>query len=330
MNTLLDIHPEVAAALHEGRPVVALESTIISHGMPWPQNVQTALRVEAAVRDSGAVPATVAVMAGRLKAGLTQGEIESLGRQGLAVPKASRRDLPFLIAEGATGATTVAATMIVAALAGIRVFATGGIGGVHRGAETSFDISADLQELARTSVAVVCAGAKAILDLKLTREYLETHGVPVIGYGSDELPAFYSRASGLQVDRRLDTPEAVARVLQAKWQAGLSGGVVIAQPIAAEHEIPQERIAAYIRQALDEAQAQGVAGAGVTPFLLARVSELTGGASLVANIELVLANARLAARVAGALAALSADDRRAAREAQAVEAAMQAQAALGA
>jgi len=307
MNTLLDIHPEVAAALQQGRPVVALESTIISHGMPWPQNVETALRVEAVVREHGAVPATVAVMAGRLKAGLTPAEIEDLGRQGLAVPKASRRDLPFLLAEGvgpAMGATTVAATMIVAALAGIRVFATGGIGGVHRGAETSFDISADLQELARTSVAVVCAGAKAILDLQLTREYLETHGVPVIGYGTDELPAFYSRASGLQVDRRLDTPEAVARVLRAKWQAGLAGGVVIAQPIASEHEIPRERIAVSIEQALDEAQQRGVAGADATPFLLARVSELTGGDSLAANIALVLANARLAAQVAGALAAL--------------------------
>ncbi len=306
MNALLDLHPEVATALHHGRPVVALESTIISHGMPWPQNAETALRVEAAVREHGAVPATIAVIDGRLKAGLSREQIESLAQQGLAVPKASRRDLPLLIARGATGATTVAATMIVAALAGIRVFATGGIGGVHRGAETSFDISADLQELARTSVAVVCAGAKAILDLPLTLEYLETQGVPVLGFGTDELPAFYSRESGLKLPARVDSPAALAAVLHAKWQAGLEGGVVIANPIAREHEIPQPRIAGYIAQALAEAQAQGVAGAAVTPFLLARVSALTGGASLKANIELVLANARLAAQVAGALAALQA------------------------
>ena len=305
-NPLLDIHPEVAHALQRGAPVVALESTIISHGMPWPQNVDTALRVEAAVREHGAVPATVAVINGRMKAGLARDEIESLGRLGPAVPKASRRDLPLLIAQGATGATTVAATMIVAALAGIRVFATGGIGGVHRGAQNNFDISADLQELARTSVAVVCAGAKAVLDLKLTLEYLETQGVPVIGFGTDELPAFYSRRSGLKVDQRLDTPEDVARVLHAKWQAGLAGGVVIANPIAPEHEIPHERIATAIDQALAEAQAQGVQGKAVTPFLLARVNELSGGASLTSNIELVLSNARLAARVAAALAALAA------------------------
>jgi len=298
MNDLLDLHPEVAAALRHGRPVVALESTIISHGMPWPQNAETAFLVEAAVREHGAVPATVAVIDGRLKAGLTRQQIEHLARKGRAVPKASRRDLPLLIAQGATGATTVAATMIVAALAGIRVFATGGIGGVHRGAEASFDISADLQELARTSVAVVCAGAKAILDLPSTLEYLETHGVPVLGYGTDELPAFYSRHSGLKLQHRLDTPEAVARVLLAKWQAGLEGGVVVANPIAAEHEIPHARIDRCIRQALAEAQQQGVAGAAVTPFLLARVSELTGGASLAANIQLVLANARLAAQIA--------------------------------
>ncbi len=299
----LDTHPEVAAALQRGAPVVALESTIISHGMPWPQNVETALRVEAVVREAGAVPATVAIVQGRMKAGLNQAEIEALGRAGLAAPKASRRDLPMLLAAGATGATTVAATMIVAAAAGIRLFATGGIGGVHRGAATSFDISADLQELARTSVAVVCAGAKAILDLGLTLEYLETHGVPVIGFGTDELPAFYSRHSGLKLGWRLDTAEDIAGVLQAKWAAGLEGGVVIAQPIAAEHEIAHERVAAFIEQALAEAQSQSVAGAAVTPFLLARVSELTGGESLASNIELVLANARLAARVATAMAA---------------------------
>jgi pseudouridine-5'-phosphate glycosidase len=302
-----DLHPEVAQALQRGLPVVALESTIISHGMPYPQNVATALRVEAAVREHGAVPATVAVVAGRMKAGLTPAEIEALGRAGTAVAKLSRRDLPFVLAAGETGATTVAATMIIAAAAGIRIFATGGIGGVHRGAERSFDISADLQELARTPVAVVCAGAKAILDLPLTLEYLETHGVPVIGYGTHELPAFYSRSSGLRLDRRLDTPAAVARVLQAQWAAGLGGGAVVAQPIAAEHEIPRERISAFIEQALAEAAQQGVQGAACTPFLLTRVSELTGGASLVANIELVLANARLAAQVAVALADMQAD-----------------------
>jgi pseudouridylate synthase len=299
-----DLHPEVAQALQNGEAVVALESTIISHGMPYPQNVATALRVEAAVRAQGAVPATVAVVNGRMKAGLTPAEIEALGRAGTAVVKVSRRDLPFVLAAGETGATTVAGTMIVAAAAGIRVFATGGIGGVHRGAERSFDISADLQELARTPVAVVCAGAKAILDLGLTLEYLETHGVPVIGYGTHELPAFYSRSSGLRLDRRLDTPDAVARVLHAQQLAGLGGGTVVAQPIAAEHEIPRERIDAFIEQALTEAVQQGVHGAASTPFLLARVSQLTGGASLAANIALVLANARLAAQVAVALADL--------------------------
>jgi pseudouridine-5'-phosphate glycosidase len=298
LNPHLDLHPDVAAALQRRAPVVALESTIISHGMPWPQNVETALRVQAEVQRHGAVPATVAVIDGRLKAGLTQAQIETLGRGGAAVPKLSRRDLGLAMAEGATGATTVATTMIVAAMAGIRLFATGGIGGVHRGAETSFDISADLQELARTPVAVVCAGAKAILDLRLTLEYLETHGVPVVGYGTDELPAFYSRRSGLPVDRRLDTPQAVAALLHAQWGAGLGGGVVVANPIAAEHELPRERMEVIIAQALQEAQRRGVQGKDVTPFLLGRVVDLSGGASLKANIELVLANARLAAQVA--------------------------------
>ena len=300
----LDIQPEVAEALQRGQPVVALESTIISHGMPWPQNFETAQRVEAEVRAHGAVPATVAIVQGRMKAGLQRADLGALARAGRSVVKASRRDLPFLLASGATGATTVAATMIVAAQAGIRVFATGGIGGVHRGADRSFDVSADLLELARTSVAVVCAGAKAILDLQLTLEVLETHGVPVVGYGTDELPAFYSRSSGLKLPWRLDTPEAVAAMLRAKWAAGLAGGMVLANPIAHEHEIPHERIAGYIQQALHEASEQGICGAACTPFLLERVSQLTGGDSLVANIELVLANARLAARVAGALAAL--------------------------
>ncbi len=304
-SLLPELQAEVARALQHGQPVVALESTIISHGMPYPQNVATALRVEAAVREQGAVPATVAVVDGRMRAGLTPAQIETLGRAGTAVAKLSRRDLPFALAAGTSGATTVAATMIIAAAAGIRIFATGGIGGVHRGAERSFDISADLQELARTPVAVVCAGAKAILDLPLTLEYLETQGVPVIGYGTDELPAFYSRHSGLKLGHRLDSPEAVAQVLHAQQAAGLGGGTVVAQPIAAEHEIARERIDSYIDQALAEAAQQGVQGAASTPFLLKRVSELTGGASLAANIELVLANARLAAQVAVALAALA-------------------------
>ncbi len=301
MNEWLDLSDDVAHALAAGRPVVALESTIISHGMPWPQNQAMALRVESEVRAQGAVPATVAVLGGRLKAGLTPAQIESLAAQGPAVQKVSRRDLPFVMASRGDGATTVAATMIIAALAGIRVFATGGIGGVHRGAAQSFDISADLLELARTPVAVVCAGAKAILDLRLTLEVLETHGVPVIGWGTDEFPAFYSRHSGLPVTRRLDRLDELAAVLQAQWQSGLGGGALIANPIAAEHEIAHSEIAPFIDKSLQEAQAQGIEGPGVTPYLLARMNELTAGRSLAANIELVLNNARLAARVALAL-----------------------------
>jgi pseudouridine-5'-phosphate glycosidase len=304
MNPLLDLHPEVAAALAEGRPVVALESTIISHGMPWPQNAETAFAVEAEVRAHGAVPATIAVIDGRLKAGLDRAQIERLGREGQAVMKASRRDLAALVARRGTGATTVAATMLIAARAGIRVFATGGIGGVHRGAETSFDISADLQELARTPVAVVCAGAKSILDLGLTLEYLETHGVPVIGHGTDRLPAFYCRDSGFGVDLRLDDPAEIARVMQAGWALGLDSGLVVANPIPEAHALPRERIDAAIAQALAEAEGQGIAGKAATPFLLSRVSALTGGESLAANIQLVLNNARLGSAIAVAFAAL--------------------------
>jgi pseudouridylate synthase len=304
MNPLLDLNPEVAAALAEGRPVVALESTIISHGMPWPQNAETAFAVEAEVRAHGAVPATIAVIDGRLKAGLDRAQIERLGREGHAVMKASRRDLAALVARRGTGATTVAATMLIAARAGIRVFATGGIGGVHRGAETTFDISADLQELARTPVAVVCAGVKSILDIGLTLEYLETHGVPVIGYGTDRLPAFYCRDSGFGVDLRLDDPVAIARVLQAGWALGLGSGTVVANPIPEAYEMPRERIDAAIKQALCEADAQGIAGKAATPFLLSRVSALTGGDSLAANIQLVLNNARLGAAIAVACVAL--------------------------
>jgi len=305
MDKLLDLHPDVAAALASGRPVVALESTIISHGMPWPQNAEPAFAVEAEVRAHGAVPATIAVIDGRARAGLVADEIERLARAGRSVAKASRRDLPVLLARGGTGATTVAATMAIAARAGIRVFATGGIGGVHRGAEASFDISADLQELARTPVAVVCAGAKAILDLKLTLEYLETHGVPVIGYRTDRLPAFWCRDSDFGVDVRLDAPEEVARVMQAKWQLGLDGGLVVAQPVPEAHALPRERVDQAIAQALADAHTQGIAGAAATPFLLERVAALTGGDSLAGNIALVLNNARLAAAIALAYAALA-------------------------
>jgi pseudouridine-5'-phosphate glycosidase len=304
-NDLLDQHTDVAGALAAGRPVVALESTIISHGMPWPQNVETALALEAEVREHGAIPATCAILDGRLKAGLTHDEIERLGRGGRAVAKVSRRDMPILLARGGIGATTVAATMIIAALAGIRVFATGGIGGVHRGAELSFDISADLQELARTPVAVVCAGAKSVLDIRLTLEYLETHGVPVIGYRTDRLPAFFSRDSGFGVDVRLDEPDEIARVMRAKWKLGLAGGLVVANPIPAEHAVPQEVIDRAIDQALADARVQGITGKSVTPFLLARINTLTEGNSLLGNIQLVLNNARLAAAVAVAYAAVT-------------------------
>jgi pseudouridine-5'-phosphate glycosidase len=302
-HPLLDRHPDVAAALAGGRPVVALESTLVAHGMPWPHNLDTARRLEAEVRHHGAVPATIAVLGGRLKAGLTDDELQALARRGPSIPKASRRDLAALVARGGDGATTVAATMIVAALAGIRVFATGGIGGVHRGAETSFDISADLLELAQTPVAVVCAGAKSILDLGLTLEVLETHGVPVVGYGTDALPAFYVRDSGHRLEQRVDSPDEAARLLHAQWALGLKGGVVLANPIPAAHEMPRARIDAAIAQALAEAAAQGIRGKASTPFLLARVAALTGGDSLQANIALVLNNAALAARVAVAWAA---------------------------
>ena len=308
MNSALEVHAEVATALAAGRAVVALESTLIAHGMPWPHNLETARQLHAEVRAQGAVPATIAVIDGRLVVGLSDEQTSWLAQQGPALAKVSRRDLPVLMAQSGSGATTVAATMIVAAMAGIRVFATGGIGGVHRGASSSFDISADLQELARSDVAVVCAGAKAVLDLRLTLEYLETHGVPVIGFGCDELPAFYTRDSGLRLglrlDARIDSAAGIARVMHAKWRAGLHGGIVVANPIPIEHAMPRERIDAAIAQALAEAEAQGIAGKAVTPFLLARVSELTGGDSLRSNVALVLNNARLAAQVALAYAAL--------------------------
>jgi pseudouridine-5'-phosphate glycosidase len=304
MNMRVRPSDEVSAALRDGRAVVALESTIIAHGMPWPRNVETALAVEATVRAGGAVPATVATVDGELRAGLTAAEIERIGRGGRDVAKVSRRDLPLVVARRGTGATTVAGTMIVAALAGIRVFATGGIGGVHRGAQTTFDVSADLQELARTSVAVVCAGAKSVLDLALTLEYLETHGVPVIGFRTDRFPAFFSRDSGFGVDARLDEAAAIARVMKAKWGLGLDGGIVIANPIPDAHELPRERIERATAQAVQEARDRNVTGKGLTPFLLARIEALTGGDSLDANVALVTSNAQLAAGVAVAYTAL--------------------------
>ena len=301
MNRFLDINAEVAAALQEGRPVVALESTIISHGMPYPQNVQTALAVEQLVRSNGAVPATIAIIGGRLKAGLTAEEIEYFGKKGTAITKASRRDLAVLCARGEDGATTVATTMMIAHMAGISVFATGGIGGVHRGAETTMDISADLEELGRTPVMVVCAGAKSILDLGLTLEYLETKGVPVIGYGTEELPAFYTRQSGFSVDYRLDTPQQLAEAFRAQQELGI-GGMLVTNPIAEEFSMDKAVIDAAIEKALAECDAQGIHGKHTTPFLLSRVAELTDGSSLFSNIQLVKSNAALAAKTAACLA----------------------------
>ncbi len=302
MNKYLDISPEVKKALDEGRPVVALESTIISHGMPYPKNVETALLVEQTIRDNGATPATIAVIGGRLKAGLSHEEIEHLGKTGRAVVKASRRDLPALVARGADGATTVTTTMIIAHMAGIKIFATGGIGGVHRGAETTMDISADLEELAQTPVMVVCAGAKSILDLGLTLEYLETHGVPVIGYGTEELPAFYTRRSGFAVDYRVDSPEELAAMFSAQRGLDYKGGMLVTNPIPEEYSMDKAVIDRAIEEALSQAKTQGIHGKETTPFLLAKVVELTGGDSLESNIQLVLNNARLAAKTAAALA----------------------------
>lgn len=298
MNSHLTITEEVKDALAEGRAVVALESTIISHGMPYPQNVETALEVERIVRSEGAVPATIAILDGQLKAGLATADIERIGRLGHKVTKASRRDLPFLVTQKKPGATTVAATMIIAEMAGISIFATGGIGGVHRGASDTFDISADLQELANTNVAVVSAGVKAILDLPLTLEYLETHGIAVIGYQTDEFPAFYTRHSGLNVDYRLDKPSEIADCLNSKWSMGLKGGMIIANPIPASDSLDPTYISKIIQQALDTAESNGIKGKAVTPFLLAKVKELTQGKSLVSNVALVLNNARLASKIA--------------------------------
>ena len=301
MNKYLDISPEVQQALADGKPVVALESTIISHGMPYPKNVETAMLVEKTIRENGAVPATIAIIGGRLKAGLSPEEIEYLGKSGRKVAKVSRRDLAAIVARGADGATTVTTTMIIAHMAGIKVFATGGIGGVHRGAETTMDISADLEELAGTPVMVVCAGVKSILDLGLTLEYLETKGVPVIGYGTDELPAFYTRSSGFGVDYRVDTPAQLAAMFKAQQELGMKGGMLVTNPIPEQYAMDKAVIDAAIEQAVAESKEQGIHGKETTPFLLARVVELTGGDSLESNIQLVLNNAIVASKTAAEL-----------------------------
>ncbi len=300
MQSLLVFSEEVRAARAAGQPIVALESTIISHGMPYPQNVQTAREVEQIIRNGGAVPATIAIMDGKICVGLSDAQLEQLGNTA-GVLKVSRRDLPYVLSQRKLGATTVAATMICAELAGIRVFVTGGIGGVHRGAASSFDISADLQELAHTSVAVVCAGAKSILDLPLTLEYLETHGVPVVSIGQAQFPAFFTRDSGLNADFQLDSAAELADFIQTKWTLGLNGGVVVANPVPAAHAMPKAEIDAMTEQALREADAQGIGGKAVTPFLLERIKQLTEGRSLATNIALVKNNAVLGAALAAAL-----------------------------
>lgn len=298
LSAYLSVSDEVREALAAGKPVVALESTIISHGMPYPRNVETALNVEKIIRENGAVPATIAIIGGKITVGCTPDQIEYLGKKGLAVTKASRRDLPVLLARGEDGATTVTTTMIGAALAGIRVFATGGIGGVHRGAETTMDISADLEELAETPVMVICAGAKSILDLGLTLEYLETKGVPVIGYGTEELPAFYTNKSGFKVDYRLDTPKEIADAFKVKLDCGLKGGMLITNPIPAEYAMDPDYISKNIDDAIAECNRLGIKGKQTTPYLLDKIQKLTGGKSLEANIRLVYNNARLGALVA--------------------------------
>ena len=297
-NPHLDISTSVSQALQNKSAVVALESTIITHGMPYPRNVETALAVEEAVTERGAVPATTAIIDGRMRVGLSADEIDGLGQAGETAVKVSRRDLPFVLVQPAMGGTTVAATMMLAAMAGIEIFATGGIGGVHRGAGTSFDVSADLQELARTNVVVVCAGPKSILDLGLTLQYLETHGVPVIGFGTDIVPAFYSRESDFAVDYRIDEAAGVAEVMAVRQDLGLRGGMVVANPIPTEYSMDRAVMDAAIDAALAEADAQHVVGKDASPFLLGRIVELTGGASLDANIQLVLNNARVAADIA--------------------------------
>lgn len=305
MKDYLVVSNEVQEALNEGKPVVALESTIISHGMPYPKNVETALNVEKLVRDNGAIPATIAIIKGKLTVGISPEEIDYLGKKGLAVTKASRRDIPILVARGEDGATTVAATMIIANLAGIKVFATGGIGGVHRGAETTMDISADLEELANTNVNVVCAGAKSILDLGLTLEYLETKGVPVIGYNTDKLPAFYTRDSEFNVNYRMETPLEIAKAIKAKIELGLDGAMLIANPIPEEYSMDRNEIDTVIANAVIEADELGVKGKDTTPFLLDKIQKLTEGRSLEANIQLVYNNVKLGAQIAKELSGLN-------------------------
>ncbi len=305
LKNYLEVSEEVKHALENNIPVVALESTIISHGMPYPQNVETALKVESIVRENGCVPATTAIINGKLKAGLSKEEIELLGKEGLKVSKVSRRDIPYIVANKLNGASTVATTMIIASLAGIKIFATGGIGGVHRGAETTMDISADLQELANTNVAVVCAGAKSILDLGLTLEYLETNGVPVLGNQTKELPAFYTRKSGFELDYAINSPAEFANVLQSKWDLGLNGGVVIANPIPEEYSMDYDVISKAINEAVEEAEKLGIHGKQTTPFLLDKIQKITAGKSLEANIQLVFNNVRLATQIATELSKLN-------------------------
>ena len=298
LEKYLEISEEVKNALKNNKPVIALESTIISHGMPYPQNAETALKVESIVRENGGIPATIAIIGGKLKVGLSPQEIELLGKEGEKVIKVSRRDIPYIIANRLNGATTVASTMIIANMAGIKIFATGGIGGVHRGAEHTMDISADLQELANTNVAVICAGAKSILDLGLTLEYLETNGVPVLGYKTKELPAFYTRNSGFNLDYAIDTPKEFAEILHAKWELGLKGGAVIANPIPEEYSMDNKIISKVIEEAVKEAEKLGIKGKASTPFLLDKIQKLTSGSSLKANIELVFNNTKLATEIA--------------------------------
>ena len=301
LKEYLAVSNEVQEALANGKPVVALESTIISHGMPYPKNVETALQVERIIRDHGAVPATIAIIGGKMTVGCTPEQIEYLGKRGLDVPKASRRDLPVLLARKEDGATTVTTTMIAASLAGIKVFATGGIGGVHRGAETTMDISADLEELAQTPVLVICAGCKSILDIGLTLEYLETKGVPVLGYQTEEMPAFYTTHSGFKVDYRVDSPADAAAILRVKVDCGLKGGMILANPIPPQYAMDLDYINANIDAALKECDEKGIKGKAITPFLLDKIQKLTGGASLEANIQLVYNNVALGAEVAKAL-----------------------------
>ena len=290
----------VKSAIADGKPVVALESTIIAHGMPYPQNFEMAQNVEGIIREGGAVPATIAIIKGELCAGLSKQELKLFAEHGQTVAKVSTRDMPFVVAGKLNGATTVASTMFIADMVGIKVFATGGMGGVHRGAQTTFDISADLTEFARSNVAVITAGAKAILDLGLTLETLETLGVTVVGYGTNDFPAFYSRRSGFKVPMRLDTPNEIAAMMEAKWRMNLKGGIVVANPIPVDAEIPAAEIEPVIKAALKQAQTQGIEGKDVTPFLLKAIAEATKGKSLEANIALVENNAKLAAQIATA------------------------------